>query len=43
MEATRTEAIAWAERAKAALNTLPSHELREMLRDLADYVVARIS
>ena len=43
MEATRTEAIAWAERAKAALNTLPSHELRDMLCDLADYVVARIS
>ena len=43
MEATRAEAIAWADRAKAALEALPPSDLREMLRDLADYVVARIS
>ena len=43
MEATRAEAIAWADRAKAALEALPPGDLREMLCDLADYVVARIS
>lgn len=40
---TKAEALAWAEQAKTALNTLPDHELTQMLRDLADYVVARIS
>ena len=29
--------------AKAAVQTLPAHELRDMLADLADYVVERIS
>ena len=43
MAATRAEAVGWAEKAKAAIGTLPKHELREMLHDLADYVVARIS
>jgi octaprenyl-diphosphate synthase len=43
LEETRQEAIAWATRAKAALAPLPDHELREMLTDLADYVVARIN
>ncbi len=41
--ATREDALAWAARAKAALALLPEHELRDMLRDIADYVVARIS
>ena len=40
---TKAEALAWAEQAKTALNTLPDHDLTQMLRDLADYVVARIS
>jgi octaprenyl-diphosphate synthase len=40
---TRADAIAWAERAKAALDVLPDHPVRGMLVDLADYVVARIT
>jgi octaprenyl-diphosphate synthase len=43
MEATRTEALAWSARAKAALAPLPDHPIRDMLIDLADYVVARIN
>ncbi len=43
MEDARADALGWAAKAKAALETLPEHELREMLSDLADYVVARIS
>ena len=43
LAATRVDAINWAEKAKAALTDLPPHEIRDMLRDLADYVVARIS
>jgi octaprenyl-diphosphate synthase len=43
MEATREEALAWSARAKAALAPLPAHPIRDMLIDLADYVVARIS
>jgi octaprenyl-diphosphate synthase len=37
----RAEAEAWVARAKAALGQLPAHPLREMLRDIADYVLAR--
>lgn len=43
MEASRVEALAWVAQAKAALTTLPAHALRDMLADLADYVVARIN
>ena len=43
MERTRDEALAWAEKAKAALAVLPSHDLRDMLSDLADYVVSRVN
>lgn len=43
MEAARTEALAWAARARDALTALPNHPLREMLSDLAAYVVARIN
>ena len=43
LEETRVDAIAWAEKAKAALTILPAHELRDMLVDLADYVVERIN
>ncbi|MBL3573468.1 polyprenyl synthetase family protein [Rhodovulum sulfidophilum] len=43
IEATRQEALAWTARAKEALSLLPEHEIRDMLSDLADYVVARIS
>jgi octaprenyl-diphosphate synthase len=42
MESTRHEALLWASRAKAALAPLPDHPLRDMLSDLADYVVARL-
>jgi len=42
MEDTRLEAIAWAQKAKEALTVLPDHELRQMLADIADYVVARL-
>ena len=43
LQATRAEALDWATKAKAALDVLPPHPLREMLADLADYVVARVS
>ncbi|MDD7971818.1 polyprenyl synthetase family protein [Roseinatronobacter alkalisoli] len=43
MQATRAQAIAWSQRAKDALDPLPDHPLRQMLRDLADYVVARVN
>jgi octaprenyl-diphosphate synthase len=43
MDAARVDALAWAARARAALQTLPDHPLRSMLNDLADYVVARVS
>lgn len=43
MAETRTDALFWAQKAKDALSVLPQSELREMLVDLADYVVARIS
>ena len=42
LASTRSEAILWAERAKAALAAVPGHALRDMLVDLADYVVARL-
>ncbi|WP_342077954.1 polyprenyl synthetase family protein [Yoonia sp. SS1-5] len=42
MESTRKDAIAWADKAKTALDAVPDHPLRRMLVDLADYVVARI-
>jgi octaprenyl-diphosphate synthase len=41
MASTRQSALDWAARAKAALDKVPTHPLRDMLRDLADYVVAR--
>lgn len=40
---TRKDALAWAEKAKAAIATLPEHAIRQMLIDLADYVVARVN
>ena len=40
---TKAQALEWAELAKGALGKLPDHELREMLSDLADYVVSRIN
>jgi len=43
MEAARADALDWAAQARAALTVLPEHPLRQMLHDLADYVVARIN
>jgi octaprenyl-diphosphate synthase len=43
MQAARADALAWTDKAVAALDMLPDHPLREMLVDLADYVVARIT
>tara|TARA_R110000764_G_scaffold4205_4_gene17554 strand:- start:3072 stop:4073 length:1002 start_codon:yes stop_codon:yes gene_type:complete len=40
---TRVDAIAWAERAKVSLAPLPDHDIKDMLVDLADFVVDRIS
>lgn len=42
LEATRAEALGWSERARHALRLLPDHPLRDMLSDLADYVVERV-
>ena len=43
LEATRDDALRWAAKAKAALDAVPAHDVRDMLCDIADYVVARIS
>ena len=40
---TKAAAIHWADAAKTALEPLPAHELKDMLLDLADYVVERVS
>lgn len=40
---TRKDALAWAEKAKAALAPLPDHQIKSLLIDLADYVVARVN
>lgn len=43
LTSTRATALDWAAQAKAALAALPEDPLRDMLSDLADFVVARIS
>lgn len=43
LEATRQDALHWSEKAKGAMAALPESDLRDMLIDLADYVVARVS
>jgi octaprenyl-diphosphate synthase len=43
MDAARRDALDWAAKARAALDVFPDHDLHEMLADLADYVVSRIS
>ncbi len=43
LEATRADAFGWAAKAKSELETLPEHEIRTLLRDLADYVVSRLN
>ena len=42
LETTRQEALAWMDTAKNALAPLPDHDIKGMLLDLADYVVARV-
>ena len=43
LEAARADALAWADRARAALRSLPDHPLRQVLDDLSSYVVARLA
>ncbi|SMO54260.1 polyprenyl synthetase family protein [Ruegeria faecimaris] len=43
LAATRKDALGWANKAKASLGILPDHEIRTLLSDLADFVVARLS
>ncbi len=40
--AARADALAWSARAKAALDNLDAHPLRDMLSELADFVVERV-
>lgn len=42
LDATKVEALAWMDKAKAALAPLPDHPIKPMLLDLANYVVARV-
>ncbi len=43
LEATRSDARGWADKATAALAELPADPIRDMLADLTDYVVARLN
>lgn len=43
LEETRQDALIWAGKAKDAMAALPDHEIKGLLIDLADYVVARVS
>ncbi|ODT59715.1 MULTISPECIES: polyprenyl synthetase family protein [Paracoccus] len=43
MEAARADALAHAARARTALQVLPAHPIRDMLSDLADFVVSRVA
>jgi octaprenyl-diphosphate synthase len=43
LEAARADAFAWAAKARAALAILPEAPLRQILSDLADYVVSRLN
>ncbi|WP_238370960.1 polyprenyl synthetase family protein [Heliomarina baculiformis] len=42
-EATRQDALSWADKARESLAPLPEGELRDLLADLADFVVARLN
>ena len=42
LESTRRTALEWSEEAKKSLESLPDLPLRDMMRDMADYVVARL-
>ncbi|KGJ16311.1 polyprenyl synthetase family protein [Paracoccus sanguinis] len=43
IEAARADALGWAARARTALEALPEGELRGLLSELADFVVARVA
>ena len=43
LTATRADANAWADKARAALSVLPNHPVRQMLSELTGYVVARLN
>lgn len=43
LAATKDDALSWAAKAKGALAVLPDHEVKDMLSDIADYVVSRIN
>lgn len=43
LTATQADAISWTQKAKSALAPLPDHDIKDMLIDLADYVVSRLS
>lgn len=43
LEATKQDALNWAAKAKTAIAILPDHEIKTLLIDLADYVVARVN
>ncbi|MGB0799795.1 MAG: polyprenyl synthetase family protein [Planktomarina sp.] len=43
LDATRDQAMYWAAQAKDALGPLPQSDLKDMLSDLAEYVVARVT
>lgn len=43
LDATQRDALDWAEKAKTALAPLPDHEVKEILCDIAEYVVSRIA
>ena len=43
IEASRADALGWAARARTALEALPGGELRGLLSELADFVVARVA
>ncbi|MFD1157741.1 polyprenyl synthetase family protein [Roseovarius aestuarii] len=40
---TRQDANVWADKAKSSLNRLADHPVRQMLLDLTDFVIARVS
>ena len=43
LESTRDSAYAWADKARASLEVLPESDLRNVLADLASYVVSRLN
>ncbi|SEH81839.1 polyprenyl synthetase family protein [Paracoccus alkenifer] len=43
IEAARADALSWATRARQALDELPENRIRQLLAELADFVVARVA